>query len=173
MFSQPPDVYISKDLRFVNSSAKQDDGAKIREALAVLEEVLHPTSAAAQAAALKKMGIALADGPGKMNGMVDILTDAFSKYTRVSEGDFQGVTPQYDSDVYRLEFRTKKELRIVSYEPSAQAQSATRSVPIMKAKEPLIYREGTSQWSGDAYWESKCRNNKWDCTTRYQRRRLT
>lgn len=173
MFSQPPDVYISKDLRFVNSSAKQDDAAKIKEALQVLEEVLHPTSAAAKAAALKRLGASLSDGPTRMNGMIDILTDAFSKYTRVSDGDFQGVTPQYDSDVYRLEYRTKDTLRIVNFKPKVEVQSATRSVPVMEKVDPVVYRKGASQWAGDKYWEAECDRQKWDCSTRFQRRRLT
>eukprot|EP00962_Isochrysis_galbana_P040280 scaffold14576_cov132-Isochrysis_galbana.AAC.4 len=170
----PPDVYISKDLRFVNSSAKQDDAAKIREALQVLEEVLHPTSAAAKAAALKRLGASLSDGPTRMNGMIDILTDAFSKYTRVSDGDFQGVTPQYDSDVYRLEYRTKDTLRIVGFKPKVEVQSATRSVPVMEKVDPVVYAKApASQWDGDKYWEAECARQKWDCKTRFQRRRLT
>jgi len=108
-----------------------------------------------------------------MNGMIDILTDAFGKYTRVSDGKFYGATPQYDSDVYRLEYRTPDTLRIVGFKPHVEVQSATRSVPVMKALPEVVYNKGASQWAGDQYWVAECKRQKWDCTTRFQRRRLT
>jgi hypothetical protein len=109
-----------------------------------------------------------------MNGMVDILADAFSKYTHVSAGgEFRPVTPQYDSDVYRLEYRTGDELRVVGYEPHSEAQSATRSIPMMREKPAVIYRKGQSQWTGDKYWAAQCAKHGWECATRHQRRRLT
>jgi hypothetical protein len=81
--ARPTVYYISKDLPSVNSGEKQDGGAKIQEALAVLQEVLQPTSEASHKAALQRLPKMLS-GPTAMNGMVDILTDALSKYTRIS-----------------------------------------------------------------------------------------
>jgi hypothetical protein len=84
------------------------------------------------------------------------------------------VTPQSDSDVYRLEYRTCEELCVIGFEPHSEAQWATRSIPVMRAKPTVSYWRGESQWTGDPYWASQCVNHKWDCETRHQqRRRLT
>jgi hypothetical protein len=105
----------------------------------VLQEVLQPTSEESQGGAA-----AAAQDAERPHGNERHGRHTHGRIEQVYAHQFKGPTPQYDSDVFRLEYRTPRALRIVNYAPQAETRSATRSVPVMKPQPDVVNERGKS-----------------------------
>jgi len=143
MFKSPAEIYVTKDLSFANenSKTKQDDSKLIREALDTLGVFLdngRDKDKKKLIAQATKFVEALTSNPA----LFDILTDAYHKYTHENGAEYKRSASAFDSDIFRMEYRTPTELRIHNFEPSVKALSATQSATTTRKVEGATYKKG-------------------------------
>jgi len=145
MFKSPAEIYVTKDLSFVNknSKTKQDDSKLIREALDTLGVFLDTgryKDKKKRISQATKFVEAFTSNPA----LFDILTDAYHKYTHENGAEYKR-SALHSTTIYSAWSRSPTELRIHNFEPSVKALSATQSATTTRKVEGATYKKGKSQ----------------------------